>query len=129
MKGMLSGLGVKAYGIGFLALVVLTSAFAVFLSCVNVYARDTQHLLSVALQLYFFLTPIFYDVKSIPDRFRPFFDANPMLHLVEAYRAILMHGQWPAGLPLVYVGLFSVGMIVLGWRVYNWARYRYLEEM
>jgi ABC-2 type transport system permease protein len=43
-----------------IALVLLTSAFAVFLSCVNVYARDTQHLLELALLAWFWMTPIIY---------------------------------------------------------------------
>ncbi|HUF32047.1 MAG TPA: ABC transporter permease [Acidimicrobiales bacterium] len=42
------------------ALLLLTSAFGVFLSCVNVYARDTQHLLELALLAWFWMTPIIY---------------------------------------------------------------------
>jgi ABC-2 type transport system permease protein len=42
------------------ALVLLASAFAVFLSCINVYARDTQHLLELSLLAWFWMTPIIY---------------------------------------------------------------------
>lgn len=41
-------------------LLILSSAFAVFLSCVNVYARDTAHLLELALLAWFWMTPIVY---------------------------------------------------------------------
>ena len=43
-----------------LVLVLFTSALAVFLSCINVYARDTQHLLELALLAWFWMTPIIY---------------------------------------------------------------------
>ena len=43
-----------------LTLVLLTSALAIFLSAVNVYARDTQHLLELALLAWFWMTPIVY---------------------------------------------------------------------
>jgi ABC-2 type transport system permease protein len=43
-----------------LVLLVLTSAAAVFLACANVYARDTQHLLELALLAWFWMTPIVY---------------------------------------------------------------------
>ncbi len=43
-----------------LVLLLLTSAFAIFLACVNVYARDTQHLLELALLAWFWMTPIVY---------------------------------------------------------------------
>ena len=43
-----------------LVLVLLASALAIFLSCVNVYARDTQHLLELVLLAWFWMTPIVY---------------------------------------------------------------------
>jgi ABC-2 type transport system permease protein len=43
-----------------LVLLLLTSAMAVLLSAVNVYARDTQHLLELALLAWFWMTPIVY---------------------------------------------------------------------
>jgi ABC-2 type transport system permease protein len=43
-----------------LVLLIFTSAMAVFLSAINVYARDTQHLLELALLAWFWLTPIVY---------------------------------------------------------------------
>ncbi|CAN5736259.1 N/A [soil metagenome] len=41
-------------------LLVFTSACAIFLSAANVYARDTQHLLELALLAWFWMTPIVY---------------------------------------------------------------------
>lgn len=43
-----------------IALVLLTSAGAVFLAAANVYARDTQHFLELALLAWFWMTPIVY---------------------------------------------------------------------
>lgn len=42
------------------ALLLLTAAGAVFLSAANVYARDTQHFLELALLAWFWMTPIVY---------------------------------------------------------------------
>lgn len=41
-------------------LLIFTSAMAIFLSAINVYARDTQHLLELALLAWFWMTPIVY---------------------------------------------------------------------
>jgi ABC-2 type transport system permease protein len=43
-----------------LALIVFTAAISVFLSAVNVYLRDTQHLTEVLLMAWFWATPIVY---------------------------------------------------------------------
>jgi lipopolysaccharide transport system permease protein len=96
---------------------------------INAAFRDTQHLILVFLQLYMFLTPIFYDLGSIPERYRPFFALNPMMHIVEGYRAALMHGTIPDLVPFVFVTAFALCTIAVGMRVYGWARYRYLEEL
>ena len=48
-----------------LALVMFTSAVAVFLSAVNVYLRDTQHLTEVLLMAWFWGTSIVYTYGTI----------------------------------------------------------------
>jgi ABC-2 type transport system permease protein len=48
-----------------LALIAFTSAFAIFLSAVNVYLRDTQHLIEVVLQAWFWGAPIVYGFHEV----------------------------------------------------------------
>lgn len=51
-------------------LIVLTSALAVFLSAVNVYFRDIQHLIGVVLQAWFWVVPIIYSYNLVFDLFK-----------------------------------------------------------
>ncbi len=46
-------------------LVVLSSAISIFLSAVNVYYRDTQHLLEILLMAWFWATPVVYPYQLI----------------------------------------------------------------
>jgi len=46
--------------LAFVALLVFTAAMSIFLSAVNVYLRDTQHLTEVLLMAWFWGTPIVY---------------------------------------------------------------------
>ncbi|MGB3293335.1 MAG: ABC transporter permease, partial [Phormidesmis sp.] len=73
----------------------LTVTFAYFLAALNVTFRDTQHTLGVLLQFWFYLTPIFYEVGSIPDRYWIIYGLNPMVHLATCYRQILLWGTQP----------------------------------
>ncbi len=50
------------------ALVVLTSALAIFLAALNVYVRDSQHLLDLALLAWFWMTPIIYPFRQAGDK-------------------------------------------------------------
>lgn len=51
-----------------ITLVVLAAALAILLSAVNVYARDTTHLLELALLAWFWLTPIIYRFQLVADQ-------------------------------------------------------------
>jgi len=52
----------------FLALVLFLGALALALSAINVYLRDTQHLLELALLAWFWMTPIVYPFRRVADR-------------------------------------------------------------
>lgn len=54
--------------VALLALLLLASALGVFLAAVNVYARDTQHLLELVLLAWFWMTPIVYQYRLVADR-------------------------------------------------------------
>ncbi len=49
----------------FIDLVIFTSAVSIFLSAVNVYLRDTQHLTEVMLMAWFWGTPIVYPYELV----------------------------------------------------------------
>ena len=69
---------------------ILTLSLAYFTATFYVTFRDTQHLLGVLLNLLFFLTPVFYKSSDLPAQYQTFYHLNPMVHLIESYRAILL---------------------------------------
>ena len=50
--------------ISIIAVSLMAGAIGVFLSAVNVYLRDTKHLIEVLMQLWFYLTPIVYSFEA-----------------------------------------------------------------
>lgn len=108
---------------------IFTLSLAYLISTFHVRFRDTQYLLSVLLQLLFFLTPIFYTLAAIPERFRWIFNLNPMVHLMDAYRAILIAGQFPDMASLVLLMAWSAGLLAIGYLVFMRASYHFVEEL
>lgn len=104
-------------------------ALAYVTSAVNVYVRDLQHVIGVLLQLYFFMTPIFYDLSAVPEAYQWIYTINPMVHLVDAYRAILMDATMPDLTALSVLAGLSAVLLALGLRVFHRARHRFLEEL
>ena len=47
---------------------MLTTSLGILLAAVNVYLRDTQHLLELTLLAWFWMTPIVYQYRLVADR-------------------------------------------------------------
>ena len=108
---------------------ILTLGLAYLVATFHVIFRDTQYLLSVLLQLLFFLTPVFYSASAIPVRYQSLYHLNPMVHLIEAYRTILIRGELPDCLSLLVLGVFATGLFFLSYMILRRANYHFVEEL
>jgi len=92
----------------------LLFTFAVILltSAAHVHFRDIGHAVPLLLQLWMFATPIAYPLATVPARFRPIYDLNPMVGVIDSYRRVLLHGQ-PPSLGYVATSTF-VGIVFAG---------------
>ena len=72
------------------------------ISAINVTFRDLQQIVANLLTLWFFVTPIFYQATTIPERFRTVAVlANPMAVMVTSYQAIFYEQRLPDAGPLL----------------------------
>jgi len=73
-------------------------AIALFLSCINVYFRDIQHLVNVLLLAWFFLSPAMYSLTLVNIMAEQFgmpalaslYMLNPMAIIITGYRALIL---------------------------------------
>jgi hypothetical protein len=111
----ISGFGV---GITYLALplliisqLMLITALAWFVAALVPFLPDLKILVDHILQITFFLSGIFFAGSSIPEQYQFYFYLNPMANLIEGYRDILMHNQWPDWSALFLTGLPVTGSL------------------
>ena len=99
-----------------------------FLATLNVFYRDTRHLLGVAVQAWFFLTPVFYPITLVPKEKLILgipFNAqlwlrrlNPMASIVASYRDLLYYGA-PTGLDFwLRTAVTALIVLVVGYLVF-----------
>ena len=55
-------------------------------SALNVFLRDVAQLVTVALQVGFWVTPIFWDIQMMPARVQWFLKLNPVYYIIQGYR-------------------------------------------
>jgi len=108
---------------------ILTVSLAYPLAALNVTFRDTQYTLGVVLQMVFYLTPIFYDISSVPKQFQPFYQLNPMVPLLGAYRAILLKGTQPDWLALLILSLVVAALLPIGLGIFRRQSTTFVEEL
>jgi lipopolysaccharide transport system permease protein len=61
----------------------------------NVFVRDVRSLLQLGLQLWFYASPVLYPVEQVPQWAQPYYALNPMVGILDAYRAVLLRAAWP----------------------------------
>ena len=92
------------------------------LSVSHVTMRDTAQIVSVALLLLFYATPILYDAQLLlGSRYRLLYVLNPLAHVIEAQRDVLLYGRWPDIGTMALVSLFALAVLAIGSRVFRWA--------
>lgn len=93
------GLGVSVLALPLLWLgrVGLTAGLALWISVIAIFITDTGEILGFALTALLFLTPVFYGIDQVPAWLHPLLWINPLHHVVEAYRDVLLESRWPWG--------------------------------
>ena len=106
-----------------------TLSLAYLVAALHVRFRDTQYLLKVILQFLFYLSPVFYSVGDVPARFQTLYHLNPLVFLIDAYRAVLIRGEFPHPLSMLGLSLLSAALLYSGYAVFRRASYRFVEEL
>ena len=108
---------------------ILGFGFALALSALNVYFRDIQHLIGIALQVWFYLTPVVYQITIIPKHWLFVYKLNPLVHFATAYRNLLYDGRIPGAQSIVYIVASSFIALVVGAWVFRRLEPRMVEEL
>ena len=72
-----------------LFLVVITVSISLFLAAINVRFRDVKFIIPFLLQVWLFISPVFYPSDWIPEAWRYVFAINPMTGCLDGFRHIL----------------------------------------
>ena len=101
----------------FLPLVILTMGLAWMLASLGVFLRDVGQTIVIITTVLMFLSPVFYPVTAVPERFRPFIMANPLTFIIEQAREVLIWGHLPNWSGL---GIYTLVATAGAWSGYAW---------
>jgi len=100
-----------------LPLVIFTLGLAWILASLGVFIRDVGQTIGMLTTVVLFVSPVFFPVTALPERFRPWMMANPLTFIIEQAREVLIWGHLPnwAGL-----GLYTLVATAVAWAGYAW---------
>ena len=95
-----------------LPLVIVTTGLAWMLAAIGVFLRDVGQTIGLITTVLMFLSPVFYPVTAVPERFRPFIMANPLTFIIEQARDVLIWGNTPNWIGL---GIYTLVASLVAW--------------
>jgi ABC-type polysaccharide/polyol phosphate export permease len=128
MYPSLHALQVIYYGFAAIVLLLgltwLTSALMVFL-------KDVGQVVGMFVQFGFWLTPIFWSVEMVPEKYRIYLKLNPFFYVTEGYRDSFVHKVWFWEHPVysAYYWSFTAGIFILGALVFSRLRPHFADVL
>lgn len=109
---------------------ILALGMAFITSAVTVYMRDMEHILSIIVMAWQYLTPVMYSDERISDeKIRAIYNLNPMTPIIKAYRDILYYSRVPELSTLLSALAMGVFFLVVGWLIFTKMKRRFAEEL
>jgi ABC-2 type transport system permease protein len=100
----------------FILLACFALGVGLLLSTMAAYFPDVAEMYEIALQAWFYLTPIIYPEDIIPEPLRFWlFNLNPMYYFVRLFRQALYYDVWPAPERLAIAVAVALVALVIGW--------------
>lgn len=105
--------------IGLFLLLMFCYGMVLLMSTSMALFKDTFFIWSVLSTLWMYMTPIFYPVSIIPQKFLTIYKMNPMYQYITFMRTILIDGKAPT--PMNYLGciISAVLLLIIGHYVFK----------
>lgn len=100
--------------IAYLLLFFFSVGIALITSIATVFFRDLQHVILIAMQAWFFLTPVMYKNDALAGKVAWLVGLNPVVPFIELFRAPLYAGTLPSATAITSTAVFALGSLSIG---------------
>jgi ABC-type polysaccharide/polyol phosphate export permease len=119
LLGLRLGWAAAVVPLGFLSICGIAAGVGLLAAIGTVYFRDLGQLVQVGLNLLYWVTPIIYTREMLPEPFRAWLAANPLVSMLAMYTDPLIHDRVPPA-PFLAVGpAAAVVFLVVGWALFR----------
>ncbi|KWT94501.1 ABC transporter permease [Candidatus Magnetominusculus xianensis] len=129
------GFGISIYSLQVLyylfASLMLVLGISWITSSVAIFFRDAGQIVQMALQFGFWLTPVFWSVKSVPQKYLFLLKLNPLYYIISGYRNSFIYKIWFWETPLLtlYYWVVTAVVLVTGLRLFRKMRPHFADML
>lgn len=110
-------------------LILAVLGISLLTSALDVYFRDTRYLVESVVIVLFWLTPIFYTEKMVPEGYRALYMLNPITDAAIAMRQIIIERRSPDLSALAYAIGTTCALLVLGFAAFEQGKNRFADHL
>lgn len=99
--------------------IVLLVGLALWLSALGVYLRDLAPLTGLLTSVMMFLSPVFYPLSTVPERWQGLYLCNPLALLVTQLREVVFMHQWPSAFAMAALYAAALAVAASGYWLFN----------
>lgn len=111
--GHLPGRALVLLPIGIVLIAAIGFGLGVILGVMNVFIRDIAQVMTIVLQLWYWLTPIVYPANVLPEKYSYVLKINPLAPLVALYQDALLFDRWPGPESLIMPATLGLVSMIL----------------
>ena len=111
-----------------LAIIVFTAATALVVSMANLFYRDVKYLFEIVIAVWMFATSVVYPIGRVGGKLGAVLALNPMTHLIDAFRAVLLDQRMP-GMAFRLTFAASILMLAGAWVMFHLAEFDFAENL
>ncbi|OEE68507.1 sugar ABC transporter permease [Enterovibrio norvegicus] len=100
-------------------LICISLGIGYIVTSMGAYVKDTAYIVGFITTILLFLSPIFYPVSAIPEKYHVFIFMNPFAYLIEQAREILIYDNMPDISGLVTYSIFSILFLLISMKFFN----------
>lgn len=107
-KGVVPGWGVLLLPYLVLLLMLSAAGLGMWLTALAIQYRDVKHAMTFAVQLLMYVAPVVYPASAVPKEWRLVYAANPLVGVIEGFRAALTAQP----MPWAYIGIGTLTAVL-----------------
>ena len=100
-----------------LPLLIATLGVTWFLVSFGVFVRDVGQITGMITTVLMFISPVFYPISALPEKFQFWLMLNPLTFVIEQSRTVMIFGKLPDWTGL---GIYTIFSLAVAWAGFWW---------